>query len=75
MVNKFVSTLLGSNKKFDDNYIHGGDGQDSHISVRVLLVGRSADKGSGAGSGRFSSDCVRSVSGANAGSFTPVNLV
>lgn len=70
----FVPNLVGTNKKFDYNYIRGSNGQDTDKSVRVLLVGGSALNGSGAGSGNFDSDWVRSDSGALVGFFTTVKL-
>lgn len=70
----FVPNLVGTNKKFDYNYIRGNNGQDTDKSVRVLLVGGGADHGSGAGSGSFYSSWVRSGSGANVGFFTTVKL-
>lgn len=70
----FVPNLVGTNKKFDYNYIHGNNGQDTDKSVRVLLVGGNAGGGSGAGSGYFYSDWVRSDSGTLVGFFTTVKL-
>lgn len=70
----FVPNLVGTNKKFDYNYIRDNNGQDTDKSVRVLLVGGDATHGSGAGSGGFHSYWVRSVSGANVGFFTTVKL-
>ena len=70
----FVLNLVGTNKKFDYNYIRGNNGQDTDKSVRVLLLGGSAHNGSGAGSGRFNSGWVRSVSNAIVGFFTTVKL-
>lgn len=70
----FIPNLVGTNKKFDYNYIRGNNGQDTDKSVRVLLVGGSAIRGSAAGSGYFHSDWVRSDSGATVGFFTTVKL-
>lgn len=70
----FVPNLVGTNKKFDCNYIHGSNGQDTDKSVRVLLVGGSANSRSRAGSGYFYSDWVRSDSRAPVGFFTTVKL-
>lgn len=70
----FVPNLVGTNKKFDYNYIRGNNGQDTDKSVRVLLVGGSALRGSRAGSGGFRSDWVRSDSDAYVGFFTTVKL-
>lgn len=70
----FVPNLVGTNKKFDYNYIRGSNGQDTDKSVRVLLVGGSAGSGSGAGSGYFYSEWVRSDSTAGVGFFTTVKL-
>lgn len=70
----FVPNLVGTNKKFDYNYIRGNNGQDTDKSVRVLLVGGSALYGSWAGSGHFHSDWVRSTSFALVGFFTTVKL-
>lgn len=70
----FVPNLVGTNKKFDYNYIRDNNGQDTNKSVRVLLLGGNAASDSAAGSGRFSSDWVRSGSGAYVGFFTTVKL-
>lgn len=50
------------------------DGQDTDKAARVLRLGGGADGGSGAGSGGFFSDWVRSDSGARVGFFTTVKL-
>lgn len=52
----------------------GNDGQDTDKAARVLLLGGSADHGSGAGSGNFHSHWVRSDSDAGVGFFTTVKL-
>lgn len=70
----FIPNLVGTNKKFDYNYIRGNNGQDTNKSVRVLLVGGRAYSGSAAGSGDFTSDWVRSDSHASVGFFTTVKL-
>lgn len=70
----FVPNLVGTNKKFDYNYIRGSDGQDTDKSVRVLLVGGRASNVSGAGSGHFISYWVRSDFDASTGFFTTVKL-
>ena len=70
----FVPNLVGTNKKFDYNYTHDSNGQDTDKSVHVLLVGGSAGHGSPAGSGYFLSNWVRSDSGAHVGFFTTVKL-
>lgn len=70
----FVPNLVGTNKKFDYNYIRGNNGQDTDKSVRVLLIGGDAVPGSEAGSGYFASSWVRSDFGANVGFFTTVKL-
>ena len=70
----FIPNLVRTNKKFDYNYIRGNNGQDTDKSVRVLLVGGSANHSSAAGSGRFASHWVRSASYANVGFFTTVKL-
>ncbi|UVM83280.1 MAG: hypothetical protein [Bacteriophage sp.] len=70
----FVPNLVGTNKKFDYNYIRGNNGQDTDKSVRVLLVGGRAYHGSLAGSGSFHSDWVRSGSYDTVGFFTTVKL-
>lgn len=70
----FVPNLVGTNKKFDYNYIRGNNGQDTDKSVRVLLVGGGASNGSAAGSGHFDSSWVRSGSTAHVGFFTTVKL-
>lgn len=70
----FIPNLVGTNKKFDYNYIRGNNGQDTDKSVRVLLVGGSTTNGSAAGSGGFDSNLVRSVSNAGVGFFTTVKL-
>lgn len=70
----FVPNLVGTNKKFDYNYIRGNNGQDTDKSVRVLLVGGGATYGSSSGSGSFGSTWVRSGSNADVGFFTTVKL-
>lgn len=50
------------------------NGQYTDKAVRVLLLGGSSLNGSGAGSGSFISDWVRSDSGASVGFFTTVKL-
>lgn len=72
--NKHILNLIGTNKKFDYNYIRGNNGQDTDKSVRVLLVGGNANDGSMAGSGYFTSKLVRSDSYAYVGFFTTVKL-
>lgn len=70
----FVPNKVGTNKKADYNWKRGNDGQDTDKAVRVLMLGGSADNGSWAGSGRFDSAWVRSVSLASVGFFTTVKL-
>lgn len=70
----FVPNLVGTNKKFDYNYIRGNNGQDTDKSVRVLLVGSCASGGSMAGSSFFYSNGVRSDFAAFVGFFTTVKL-
>jgi hypothetical protein len=70
----FVPNKVGTNKKADYNWIRGNNGQDTDKAVRVLLLGGSANSGSGAGSGHFHSAWVRSVSSAHVGFFTTVKL-
>lgn len=70
----FIPNLVGTNKKFDYNYIRGNDGQDTNKSVRVLLGGGGASYGSAAGSSHFYSPWVRSDSAATVGFFTTVKL-
>jgi hypothetical protein len=70
----FVPNLVGTNKKFDYNYIRINNVQDTNKSVHVLLVGGRASNGSLAGSGGFYSAWVRSDSGATVGFFTTVKL-
>lgn len=70
----FIPNKVGSNKKADYNWIRGSNGQDTDKAVRVLLLGGLADDGSGAGSGSFDSDWVRSDSAAAVGFFTTVKL-
>lgn len=70
----FIPNLVGTNKKFDYNYIRGNNGQDTDKSVRLLLVGGYAHSGSAAGSGSLHSLWVRSASHANVGFFTTVKL-
>lgn len=65
---------VGSNKKADYNWKRGNDGQDTDKAARVLLLGGGAHRGSGAGSGGFHSDWVRSGSDAVVGFFTTVKL-
>lgn len=64
----------GTNKKADYNWKRGDYGQDIDKAIRVLLLGGRAVDGSGAGSGGFTSDWVRSDSGATVGFFTTVKL-
>lgn len=70
----FIPNKVGSNKKADYNWKRGNDGQDTNKVARVLRFGGGAYHGSAAGSGYFSSDCVRSDSGADVGFFTTVKL-
>lgn len=70
----FIPNKVGTNKKADYNWIRGNNGQDTDKAVRVLLLGGSANRGSGAGSGGFGSDWVRSYSDAHVGFFTTVKL-
>lgn len=70
----FVPNKVGTNKKADYNWKRGNDGQDTDKAVCVLLLGGGTVNGSGAGSGYFYSDWVRSDSGANVGFFTTVKL-
>lgn len=70
----FVPNKVGTNKKADYNWIKGSNGQDTDKAVRVILRGGGADDGSGAGSGYFFSDWVRSASHARVGFFTTVKL-
>lgn len=71
----FVPNLVGTDKKFDYNYIRGDNGQDTDKSVRVLLVGGCAHYGSMAGSAYFYSDWeVQFSSNGNVGFFTTVKL-
>lgn len=58
----------------DHNWKRGNDGQDTDKAVRVLLLGGSANSGSGAGPGHFISHWVRSDFGAHVGFFTTVKL-
>lgn len=70
----FIPNLVGTNKKFDYNYIPGNNGQDTDKFVYVLRVGGDAHNVSTAGSGGFTSLWVRSVSSAYVGFFTTVKL-
>lgn len=70
----FVPNLVGTNKKFDHNYIRDNNGQDTDKSACVLLVGGRAHGGSEAGSGAFNSGWVRSDFSASVGFFTTVKL-
>lgn len=70
----FIPNKVGTNKKADHNWIRGNNGQDTDKAVRVLLFGGSAHNGSGAGSGGFDSNWVRSESNALVGFFTTVKL-
>lgn len=72
--NGLIPPLDGSNKKADYNWKRGNDGQDTDKAARVLRLGGDAAHGSAAGSGGFSSDWVRSDSGAKVGFFTTVKL-
>lgn len=66
--------LVGTNKKFDHNYIRGNNEQDTNKSVRVAMVGGSAYRGSWAGSGGFNSDWTWSNFRSPVGFFTTVKL-
>lgn len=68
----FIPNLVGTNKKFDYNYIRGNNVQDTDVCV--LLVGGIAHHGTEAGSGLFVSHWVRSDYNAYAGFFTTVKL-
>lgn len=70
----FIPNLVGTDKKFDYNYIRGNNGQDTNKSVRVLMVGGYASHGSRTGSGSFSSGGIRQDSNAYVGFFTTVKL-
>lgn len=70
----FVPNLVGTNKKFDYNYVRNNNGQDTDKPVRVLLVNGRADSSSEAGFGNFHSCWVRSNFRANVGFFTTVKL-
>lgn len=70
----FIPNKVGSNKKADYNWKRGNDGQDTDKAARVLLFGGDAHNDSGAGSGNFHSDWVRSGSSADVGFFTTVKL-
>lgn len=70
----FIPNKVGTNKKADYNWIRDNNGQDTDKAVRVLLLGGGAHSGSGAGSGYFGSDLVRSDSSAVVGFFTTVKL-
>lgn len=70
----FIPNKVGSNKKADYNWKRDNDGQDTNKVIRVLLLGGSAADSSGAGSGYFDSDWVRSNSRADVGFFTTVKL-
>lgn len=70
----FIPNKVGSNKKADYNWKRGNDGQDTDKAARMLLLSGGAFNGSGAGSGSFYSDWVRSYSAANVGFFTTVKL-
>lgn len=70
----FIPNKVGTNKKADYNWIIGNNGQDTDKAVRVLLLCNSAINGSGAGSGGFNSNWVRSGSSAYVGFFTTVKL-
>ena len=71
---KHLPNKVGTNKKADYNWIRGNNGQDIDKSVRVLRLGGAAHTGSGAGSGDFFSDWVRSDPDADVGFFTTVKL-
>lgn len=70
----FIPNKVGTNKKADYNWIRGNNGQDTDKAVRVLMFGGSAFNGSGAGSGLFFSNWVRSDFDVNVGFFTTVKL-
>lgn len=74
MVKKKYLVLVLNLKKADYIWIRGNDGQDTDKAVRVLRLGSSANNGSLAGSGYFTSDWVRSDSFADVGFFTTVKL-
>lgn len=56
------------------NRLKGNNEQDTYKTVRVLLLGCCANNSSGAGSGGFHSNWVRSFYGAHIGFFTTVKL-
>lgn len=70
----FIRDVVIINKDKDYNWKRGNDGQDTDKAARVLLLGGGASNSSGAGSGGFYSDWVRSGSDANVGFFTTVKL-
>jgi hypothetical protein len=70
----FIPNKVGTNKKADHNWKRSNDGQDTDKAIRVLLLGGRALDGSGAGSGGFISDWIRSGSTADVGFFTTVKL-
>lgn len=70
----FIPNLVGTNKKFDSNYIRGNSGQDTDESVRVLRIGGGIASSSLVGSGCFFSDWTRSGFYADVGFFTTVKL-
>lgn len=74
--NKHILNELAEGLKHLPNLdgVSKGNGQDTDKAVRVLLLGGCAPDGSGAGSGGFTSDWVRSDSDASVGFFTTVKL-
>ena len=71
---KHLPNLVGTNKKFDYNYIRGNNGQDTDKSVYVLIVGSGANSHAASGSGGFNTALVRSDSDVRFGFFTTVKL-
>lgn len=70
----FIPNKVGTNKKADDNWIRGNNGQDTDKTVRVLMLGGSAHNGSEAGSGGFHSGWFQFNFNAHVGFFTTVKL-
>ena len=66
----FIPKSVGSNKKYDYNYVNYTNDE----TIRIALVGGGASHGSGAGGGYFYSYWVRSNATARVGFFTITDL-
>lgn len=66
----FIPKSVGSNKKYDYNYVN----YTNNETIRIALVGGGAHNGSSAGVGYFYSGWVRSAADVNVGFFTITDL-